>query len=949
MIYVDSQETACFPGAATNAIDGNPATFWHTQFCGATPPLPHEIQIDLGSYYTLSAFQYLPRQDGSACGWINQYEFYVSTDGVNWGTPVAAGNFDYTGYTAQCPGPGAGVPTPRQIAFPAATGRYIRLRALSEINGNPWTSAAEIDVVGTAAVLPPETVSQLTLNPATVVAGSVSSASVALTAPVLASGIVVTLSSSNPAVAAVPASLAMPPGASSGEFLISTSMVSAATPVTINASYGGITESAILTVTPGALIPQTGWAVIYVDSQQTGCFNGAATNAIDGNPATFWHTQFCGASPPLPHEIQIDLGTAYTLSAFQYLPRQDGSACGWISQYQFYVSPDGINWGTPVAAGTFEYIGYVMQCPGPGAGVPTPRQIAFPAATGRYIRLRALSEVNGNPWTSAAEIDVLGIQLAPLALMFSPTSVPGGSAATGTVTLASPAPAGGAVVALISTNPALATVPVSVTIPEGTASASFLASTTAVSASTTVDILASYGGVTQSSTLALSPLGLIPQNGWAVIYVDSQEISCYNGAATNAIDGNPATFWHTQFCGGAPPVPHEIQIDLGAYYTLSAFQYLPRQDGSACGWIHQYEFYVSSDGVYWNTPVAAGNFDYTGYAAQCPGPGAGVPTPRQIGFPVTIARYIRLRALSEVNGNPWTSAAEIDALGDLLPGLFPSAGGLDFPDQLLNTSSAPLPLVLTNVGLSAVGITGIGAFGDFIQTNNCATSLPALASCTINVTFTPTVLGYRSARLTVLNSATGQLEIPLSGNGVMPIMSLSSASAVFGPQLLNTTGRAPSIFVSNGGSGPLLVSNVTVAGDFGQANDCAVGVDVSAGCTLQVFFTPTALGTHSGTITIFDNTAAGSHSISMSGVGVAMHNLNLSWTASTSPVIGYFVYRATQSGGPYTELNPVPQPQTTFIDSLPGGATYYYVVTAVNASLVESVTTPEVAATIPQP
>ncbi|MFZ3210870.1 MAG: choice-of-anchor D domain-containing protein, partial [Terriglobales bacterium] len=386
-----------------------------------------------------------------------------------------------------------------------------------------------------------------------------------------------------------------------------------------------------------------------------------------------------------------------------------------------------------------------------------------------------------------------------------------------------------------------------------------------------------------------------------------------------------------------------------AYYTLSAFQYLPRQDGSACGWIHQYEFYVSSDGVYWNTPVAAGNFDYTGYAAQCPGPGAGVPTPRQIGFPVTIARYIRLRALSEVNGNPWTSAAEIDALGDLLPGLFPSAGGLDFPDQLLNTSSAPLPLVLTNVGLSAVGITGIGAFGDFIQTNNCATSLPALASCTINVTFTPTVLGYRSARLTVLNSATGQLEIPLSGNGVMPIMSLSSASAVFGPQLLNTTGRAPSIFVSNGGSGPLLVSNVTVAGDFGQANDCAVGVDVSAGCTLQVFFTPTALGTHSGTITIFDNTAAGSHSISMSGVGVAMHNLNLSWTASTSPVIGYFVYRATQSGGPYTELNPVPQPQTTFIDSLPGGATYYYVVTAVNASLVESVTTPEVAATIPQP
>ena len=80
-----------------------------------------------------------------------------------------------------------------------------------------------------------------------------------------------------------------------------------------------------------------------------------------------------------------------------------------------------------------------------------------------------------------------------------------------------------------------------------------------------------------------------------------------------------------------------------------------------------------------------------------------------------------------------------------------------------------------------------------------------------------------------------------------------------------------------------------------------------------------------------------------------MHSVHLSWTASTSPVIGYYVYRATQSGGPYTELNSVPQAQTTFVDSVPGGSTYYYVVTAVNASLVESVTTPEIPATIPQP
>jgi len=58
---------------------------------------------------------------------------------------------------------------------------------------------------------------------------------------------------------------------------------------------------------------------------------------------------------------------------------------------------------------------------------------------------------------------------------------------------------------------------------------------------------------------------------------------------------------------------------------------------------------------------------------------------------------------------------------------------------------------------------------------------------------------------------------------------------VFGPQLLNTTGTPLGIAVLNTGSAPLLVSNVTVTGDFSQTNDCAGGVAANAGCTIQVF------------------------------------------------------------------------------------------------------------------
>jgi hypothetical protein len=117
-----------------------------TQFCSSSPATPHEIQVNLGASYALTGFQYLARQDGCANGWINQYEFYVSTDGVNWGSLVASGNFDYGNLSTACPG--GGVPPALQIAFPQTSGQYIRLRALSEINGNPWTAMAEINVLG---------------------------------------------------------------------------------------------------------------------------------------------------------------------------------------------------------------------------------------------------------------------------------------------------------------------------------------------------------------------------------------------------------------------------------------------------------------------------------------------------------------------------------------------------------------------------------------------------------------------------------------------------------------------------------------------------------------------------------------------------------------------------------------------------------------------------------
>ena len=97
--------------------------------------------MSLGKDYDIRGFRYLPRpmiDGGYENGRIKYYEFYVSTNGIDWETPVATGEFANTG-------------TEKEVLFTKKTGKYIRLVALSEVNDNPWTSMAELNVLGVEA------------------------------------------------------------------------------------------------------------------------------------------------------------------------------------------------------------------------------------------------------------------------------------------------------------------------------------------------------------------------------------------------------------------------------------------------------------------------------------------------------------------------------------------------------------------------------------------------------------------------------------------------------------------------------------------------------------------------------------------------------------------------------------------------------------------------------
>jgi hypothetical protein len=125
----------------------------------------------------------------------------------------------------------------------------------------------------------------------------------------------------------------------------------------------------------------------------------------------------------------------------------------------------------------------------------------------------------------------------------------------------------------------------------------------------------------------------------------------------------------------------------------------------------------------------------------------------------------------------------------------------------------------------------------------------------------------------------------------------------------------------------------------------------------------TFTGLPNGTYTVTPNRSGfaftpASQSVTLSGTnqtGVnftaatgTAHSVVLTWTASTSTVSGYNVYRSTISGSGFTKLNSSLVASPTFSDTaVQSGTTYFYVTTAVDSGGAESANSNQVSAAIP--
>ena len=237
------------------------------------------------------------------------------------------------------------------------------------------------------------------------------------------------------------------------------------------------------------------------------------------------------------------------------------------------------------------------------------------------------------------------------------------------------------------------------------------------------------------------------------------------------------------------------------------------------------------------------------------------------------------------------------ATGRLLPPKIIRKGPIQFPSslqfgtQLVGTASTPQTITLGNNALTPLEISKIALTGtdpaDFAETNNCGTSVAASQTCTITVTFEPVGAGQRAAVLSVTSTAIGGVQtVSLSGTGAAaPSASFSTSSLAFGSEAIGNTTTAQSITLSNPGSAALSVASITIAGvsinDFAQTNTCGNSVAAGGACTISVRFTPTASGARYANVTVTDNAAGSTQSVSLTGTGASVPGANLSTASLT--------------------------------------------------------------------
>ena len=266
---------------------------------------------------------------------------------------------------------------------------------------------------------------------------------------------------------------------------------------------------------------------------------------------------------------------------------------------------------------------------------------------------------------------------------------------------------------------------------------------------------------------------------------------------------------------------------------------------------------------------------------------------------------------------------------------------LTLTDSLTNTGAA-------SVTISQASVTGV-AFS--MSGLNPPLTLNPGASVTFTVVFAPQSPGSVNGNILVSSNASdSSLNVSLSGTGTAQgQLAIAPGSVNFGNVNVGSSASQTSSISASGAS--VTISSASLNNSEFSLSGLSFPLTLAPGQSVPatLTFAPQSSGTANAVLTVTSNAAnSPSEALSGNGVAPASHSVSLSWTDTGSGITGYNVFRGGVSGGPYTQINSSLDTATTYLDnSVAAGQTYYYVVTAVNGSGMQSAYSSPTEAQIP--
>jgi hypothetical protein len=200
-----------------------------------------------------------------------------------------------------------------------------------------------------------------------------------------------------------------------------------------------------------------------------------------------------------------------------------------------------------------------------------------------------------------------------------------------------------------------------------------------------------------------------------------------------------------------------------------------------------------------------------------------------------------------------------------------SASSLDFGLLQVGLTSPSQTVTVTNVSNHSVKFSSIAASGEFSLSPTCPTTLASTQSCTIAVTFAPTVAGTKNGAVTLKDNSPGSptQTITLTGTGEALALGFTPASLNLGSVPVGSS-AALSATLTNDGAAAVNITGASISpagGTFTQTNNCPPTLNVQQTCTFQVTFTPPDVFTYNATLSV-TNSAGGAATLALTGTGL---------------------------------------------------------------------------------